>query len=87
MSETWIFMAIAWLAVELVGKLRKKGVFARAKSAAIWSTVVASLATVGQMRSDQSALLQFAVCLAMFGGVATVFYFARTRLSKAMQGG
>lgn len=52
------------------------------KYGAIWSVIIVSLSTVGQMRQDQSALLQLAICLALYGTAAIIIYFTRLMLAK-----
>ncbi len=82
MSSLWIFFIIIWAVVELIGLMRKKDLRSRMKSGAAWSVILVSLATVGQMRQDQNALLQLAICLAFYGLAATIIYFTRLMLVK-----
>lgn len=82
MHELWYFFIFIWAVVELVGFFRKKPFRTRMKSGAIWAVVLVSLSTVGQMNPDQNALLQFGVCIALYGIVAIIIYYARVMLAK-----
>lgn len=81
MDSLWVMFLIVWAIVEVIQWLRKKPLRARMKSAAIWSTVLTSVAGVGQMDPRQNALVQLAVCLVMFGVPAAVLYFVRSAIS------
>ena len=73
-------MIVIWVVVELIEVVRKKNLRSRLKSAAIWSSVITSLSIVGQMSTDQNALVQWAVSLLLTGGVAMVVYFIRVKI-------
>ena len=76
----WVMMIFVWAVVELIGFLRKKEFRNRLKSAALWSVVMTSLATVGQMNPHQNAIVQMVVCVAMYGVVACVAYLIRVKI-------
>ena len=82
MSSLWVLFIVIWTIVELIGLARKKDLRSRMKYGAIWSVIIVSISTVGQMRQDQSALLQLAICLAFYGAAAFIIYFARLMLAK-----
>jgi hypothetical protein len=82
MSSLWVLFIVIWAIVELIGLARKKDLRSRMKYGAIWSVIIVSFSTVGQMRQDQSALLQLAICLVLYGTAAIIIYFARLMLAK-----
>jgi hypothetical protein len=84
-DSLWVMMIIIWAIVEGVGALRKIEFRKRLQSAAIWSTVVTSLAAFGQMSTDQNAILQMTINLALFGAVAGAFYLIRVKLNMLLQ--
>ena len=81
----WVMMIVVWAAVELIGFLRKKEFRNRLKSAALWSVVMASFATVGGMNPHQNAIAQMAVCVVMYGVVAYIVYFIRVKIFMLSQ--
>jgi len=85
MSTLWIFMFAIWFIVELIGFFQKKEFRKRMKSGAVWSTILVSLSTVGQMTQNQNVFLQVAVCLALYGTVAGIIYFARLKVAMLWQ--
>lgn len=82
MLNSWIALIVIWAIVELIGMALKINYSKRMKYGAIWSVVIVSLATVGQMRTDQSALLQFALCMALYGTVSAIIFYTRLKLAK-----
>ena len=84
MSATWVMMIVIWVLVELIEVIRKKNLRSRLKSAAIWSSVITSLSIVGQMSTDQDALVQLAVSLVLTGSVAVVVYFIRVKIQALL---
>ena len=84
-SALWVMMLVLWAIIEVIGALRKKEFRKRLKAAAVWSTVVTSITSVGQMTTHQNAILQLAVCLGLYGTVACVIYFIRVRLFQRWQ--
>jgi len=81
MSSLWVMLLVIWVVVEVIQWLRKKPLKARLKAAAIWATVMTSLTAVGQMDPRQNALVQFGVCLLMFGIGAAIIYGVRVAVS------
>lgn len=81
MGSLWVMLLIIWAFVEGIQWLRKKPLKGRLKAAAIWATILTSLAGVGQMDPRQSALVQFAVCLVIYGIGAAIIYWVRIAVS------
>ena len=73
----WVFL---WGVAELVGFMWKKDYRSRIKSGAIWSVVLVTLGTAGNMDGEQNTALQVVFCLALFGPVAVIIYLIRVKL-------
>jgi len=81
MSGDWVFFIFVWAVAEFIGAKRKKDFRGRMKVGAIWAVVLTSLALVGQMSSETSAIVQFLITSVMLGFVAVVVFYIRVFLA------
>jgi hypothetical protein len=80
MHSSWILFIVVWVIAEVVGYFRKADHKKRAKTAAIWATILGSLSAAGGTPSDESILPVLGILLIIYGLVALVIYWFRLKI-------
>jgi hypothetical protein len=81
MSKVWVVFILIWAVAEFIAAMRRKDFRGRMKVGAIWAVGLTSLALVGQMSSETSAIVQFLVTSIILGFLAVVVFYIRVFLA------